>query len=93
MTTRDWYKECSSPVSLSVAALCISIVFLCCHEAASKDQVLFKTWENGYETHKILEPRSGWPSTATNPATVEKFCELVARDSDDPKIGGGSLAQ
>jgi len=78
---------------LSVAALCISFVCPCCHEAASKDKVLFKTWENGYETHEMLEQRSGLPSTSANPATFAKFCELVARDSNDPKFGGGSLAQ
>ena len=43
--------------------------------------------------HKMLEPRSGLPSTSANPATVVKFCELVARDSNDPKFGVGSLAQ
>jgi hypothetical protein len=77
---------------LSVAALCISFVCLCCHEAANKDKVLFKTWENGYKTHKMLEPRSGLPSTSANPATVAELFELVARDSNDPKFGGGSLA-
>jgi hypothetical protein len=76
-----------------VADLCISFVCLCCHEAASKDNVLFKTWENGYNTHKTLEPRSGLPSTSANPATVAKFCVLVARDSNDRKFVGGPLAQ
>jgi len=65
---------------LSVAALCISFVCLCCREAASNDKVLFKTWENGYKTHRMLESRSGLPSTSANPATVVKFCELVDRD-------------
>ena len=66
---------------------------LCCHEAASKDKIVFKTWENGCKTHEMLEPRSGLPSTSANPATVAKFCELVARDSNDPKFGGRFLAQ
>jgi hypothetical protein len=41
----------------------------------------------------MLEPRSGLPSSSANSATFAKFCDLVARDSNDRKFGGGSLAQ